>query len=118
MMVTAEDLVALVQLAHQIHEQNRSKGFYDDFDPADNKQAAIRVALIGAEVTELLEELRFPEPRQGKTRHSAEVEEAADVFIRLLDYAAARGFAGALVAAVFEKLAYNATRPVKHGKIF
>jgi hypothetical protein len=71
----------------------------------------------GPELSELLEGLRYGDPKSDKIPGftSAE-EEAADVLIRLLDMAHARGWrVGEAMAA---KHGYNASRPHKHGTKF
>lgn len=119
MEVTAEDLVPLVQLAYRIHDINVAKGFYDGVDTNDGAQMARFVLLGICEDAEMVEEMRYAEPRMSeKIKFPAEVEEWADSMIRRLDVAVARGFVAAGILAILAKVAYNETRPVKHGKKF
>ena len=69
---------------------------------------ASKIALIHSEVSEMLEGLRKGLPDDHLPHRSAEEVEAADVFIRLVDYCGARKID--LAAAVTEKMHYNETR--------
>lgn len=85
----------------EAHETAISKGWYDV--PVEN---GTKFALIHAEVSEALEA-----DRKGDKEHVA--EELADVVIRVFDYC---GYSGIdLQAAIEKKMAYNKTRPHKHG---
>ncbi len=67
-----------------------------------------KIALIHSEVSEMLEGLRKGQKDDHLPHRSMEEVEAADIFIRLMDYCGARGLD--LEGAVIEKLDYNAHR--------
>lgn len=73
-----------------------------------------KIALIHSELGEMTEGVRKPGPDQHLPEFTQEEVEAADTFIRLMDYAQEWGlrFAEAVVA----KMEYNAGRPYKHNK--
>lgn len=71
-------------------------------------------ALISSEVAEITEGVRKPGPDQHCPAFTQEEIELADVLIRCFDYAGA--FNLRLAEAVAAKMAYNASRPFKHGK--
>lgn len=118
--MSTPDFQNLIDLAVEIHELNVSKGFYDDVKTGDALDMVPKVALIASEVFEMLEELRYREPRADKhlLHRSAEEVECADVFIRLLDYIVARGFIDRFATIAREKHEYNKNRPYKNGKKF
>ncbi len=96
----------------RVHALATNNGFWKEVNLGE------KCALIHSEVSELLEVYRKP-GLQFSTKVpalSAEAEEMADILIRLLDLAAARGID--LWEAAKLKHAYNATRPYKHGKAF
>ncbi len=96
-------------LATTCHEIAISKGWWDE----PRKDGEL-VALIHSEASELLEALRHHNPMSLKIPTFLESEEElADIIIRCLDMAEARGYdlAGALLA----KIEYNRTREHKHG---
>jgi NTP pyrophosphatase (non-canonical NTP hydrolase) len=108
----------LNELAKTIHKRNRAKGFYDREwigapanDPLSGYHnpslASEKLLLVVSEVVEIQDALR-----DGDRGH--EQEEIADVFIRMLDYAAWRGFN--IEAAIHAKMQQNDERPVLHGR--
>lgn len=125
----------LNKLAKTIADGNEKRGFWDDVtawsdvtaaefaDPTwvERAFAVEKLALIGTEVSEAIEELR--DGRELTATYHREdgkpegvPSELADVLIRVLDFA---GFHGIDVdKAVAEKLAYNETRGHKHGRKF
>lgn len=99
-------------LSLDIHQMNYANGFWDNVQ--DNFSS--KIALVHSELSEALEADRknlmddkLPD------RHGREVE-LADAMIRIFDLAGRYGMdlGGALVA----KIAYNASRPYKHGKAY
>jgi NTP pyrophosphatase (non-canonical NTP hydrolase) len=98
----------LNELAKTINADNVAKGFYDS-----PREFGTTIALIHSELSEALEASRKDLMDDKLThRHGVEVE-LADALIRILDYA---GHANLdIEGAVMEKLAFNKTRPYKHG---
>lgn len=107
-------------LSEEIHAANVEKGFW----PVEKLTPfgyATAIGLLHAEVSELLEEAREASPHASSKVPgvTAEEEELADVIIRALDYAAARGFSWSLGSTIRKKLLYNLSRPYRHGsKLF
>jgi len=117
--------VSLNKLATAINNWAYTKGFWDS---ASNgvvtnelrrellaKTKAQKLMLIVSEVSELLEGLRKP-VESGLEGFTNEEEEAADVIIRMLDYAGQ--YQLRIGEAVLAKMAKNEGRPFKHGKEF
>lgn len=121
---------ALQMFAAMANANSREHGFYEEQDrmqgvihsalgleAADKYLLDVRlskIALIHSELGEMTEGVRKPGPDQHLPSFTQEEVEAADTFIRLMDYAHEWGlrFAEAVVA----KMEYNAGRPFKHGK--
>lgn len=74
------------------------------------------IALLHSELSEMLEAVRKPGPDHHCPQFTNEEIEAADVLIRLLDYC--QGHHLRLAEATLAKMAFNASRPHKHGKAF
>lgn len=101
------------------HSLATIKGFWAGNDTRNDPQfLGCKLALIHAEVSELLEAVR---DRPGGLCDklidlTREQEEVADIFLRLADYCGARGIN--LEMAVTIKHEYNKTRGPLHGKSF
>lgn len=104
-------VTAINELAHDIHQGNRARGFWDG-----ERNKGEMIALIHSELSEALEGLRGNNTSDKLPLLTAEEEEMADVIIRVLDYSA--GFGLNIGQAIAAKLEYNAKRPYKHGKKF
>ena len=122
-------------LSKEIYQANKAKGFWEDreniphmmeeldgyfskdkIEAAQKAFIAQMLALIHSEISEALEADR-KDLMDDKLPHRLGLEvELADAFIRICDMAG--GLSMDLGGAVEEKLAYNTTRPFKHGKQF
>lgn len=126
---------ALGVYASMANGNSREHGFWDDYD-ATYKAVALgagspdhedelrakyqldiklsKIALMHSELGEMTEGVRKPHEDEHCSVFTSEEVEAADVFIRLMDYVGEFGlrFADAVMA----KMEYNAGRTYKHGK--
>ena len=94
---------------HAVHQNAKEHGWHDT--PVDPVTA---LALIHCEVSEAVEGLRHGNPpSEHIPEFSAVEEELADVVIRCMDLAGAKGYR--LAEAVIAKHEFNKVRPHKHG---
>jgi NTP pyrophosphatase (non-canonical NTP hydrolase) len=98
----------LNDLAQQIHENAKAKGFWHE-----ERSTPTLLMLIVTELAEACEGDRNNIPLGEK---GALDEELADAIIRILDMCAGKGID--IERAVRNKMAYNKTRPIKHGKLY
>lgn len=96
------------------HASAVAKGFY----PVSRMPTfGESIALIHSELSEALEAARYGNPESPNLPgHSHIAEELADAVIRILDLSGHRQID--LGATILAKMAYNQTRPIKHGKKF
>lgn len=120
----------LNELSQLIHADNVAKGFYEgpaqltelvnqhgtdeDKDALKKLFGAQRIALMHSELSEGLEGHRKDLMDDHLPHRSSFEVELADALIRILD--AAGHYKLDILGAVQEKLAYNRSRPYKHGK--
>lgn len=96
-------------VANAVHATAKDKGWWDD-DRNDGEA----IALMHSELSEALEALRHGNPADDKIPEFSGVEaELADVIIRIMDMAPARGWR--IGEAVVAKIAFNKTRERMHG---
>lgn len=110
---------AIIRRSHAIAV---SKEWWRDFDEAPRRfkpyVLATKIALIASEVSEAMEAARENHYPQHTVDGKPEgvVVELADAIIRIFDFCEKLGLD--LKGALLDKLDFNETRPVKHGKVF
>lgn len=103
----ARDLT-LDQWVRECHGVSRDAGWWHPGEHLDPIVMASKIALIHSEVSEMLEGLRKGLSDVHLPHRSSEEVEAADIFIRLMDYCGARNLN--ILDAVIEKMQYNIFR--------
>jgi len=103
------DKRSVSELQKAIHRTAVEHGWWE----ADRPIGEV-LMLIVTEVAEAMEAYWIGNPESEKIRgHSRVEEELADAIIRILDYAGGMGFD--LESTLLAKMAYNDTRPYRHG---
>lgn len=114
--------LTIQELCRKSHDTAVSKGFWEDPNPNPGE----KIALMHSELSEALEELRsspddicprmiyYNQEKPDKPEGLA--VELADLLIRVGDFCAAYGVP--IAEALRLKMAYNETRPHKHGRAF
>lgn len=110
------------ELVDHANTNSLNKGFWDDQPKPSEDQTpyiAMKLALIHSEVSEVLEELRDGHPMKatrytGTGKPEGIPSELADIVIRVADLCGAYGID--LEDMIVEKMAYNTSRPYKHGR--
>lgn len=119
--VDAQFITAIEFMTNRVHTWAIDKGFWPAgfvANPTLNngRNDGEAIALMHSELSELLEAARdgYATPSTKIPGFSNAEEEAADLFIRLIDLAGGRRWR--LGEAILAKHAYNMNRPHKHGR--
>lgn len=97
------------QVATDVHQNAVNKGWWET-----ERNDGEMIALMHSELSEALEAIRHGNPASDHIPEFTGLEEEfADVIIRIMDTALARGLR--LPEAILAKMAFNAGRQYKHG---
>ncbi len=97
------------EVAQEVNKISIEKGWWE----GESNEGEL-IALMHSELSEALEAIRNGNPPDDKIPEFTGVEaELADVIIRIMDMAAAKGYR--VGEAVVAKINYNKNRPYKHG---
>lgn len=115
----SKDTDTIDRVAFEMYGIAKDHGFHlgETIGDVNDERMAVYVANLHGEVSELWEATRrgkLWEPCDKPCGLTCEEEELADIAIRVMDTAVARGIS--LGKAIEAKAAYNRTRPHKHGK--
>ena len=111
--------ISINELAKTIYKANRAKGFWDimakhiDEPEIIDLLVATKISLMHSELSEALEAHRKSLKDNHLTDYDGLVVELADTLIRILDLCGA--FDMPIGEVIEKKLAYNTSRPHKHG---
>lgn len=109
-----EFILNISKMSDYIHRWAVGKGFWEQ---GDKRNEAELIMLMVTELAEACEGIRQGNnPSEHISEFSAAEEEFADTVIRIMDHCAAKGYR--LGEAILAKMAFNETRPYKHGKMF
>ena len=107
-------LECLNQACRQYHDINQRIGWWTDkktgkpLDKNDPHVLLGKIALMHSELSEAVEGIRKDQMDNHLPHRKMEEVEFADLFLRMIDFAGARGYD--LEGAIVEKIAYNLTR--------
>lgn len=111
--------LSINEMAEAAYKNSAAKGFWDSYPPGPLSPEVIgsKLALIHSEVSEALEDARegFMDTRLHGGKPVGFPSELADIVIRVGDLAKRMGID--LENEIITKMAYNATRTHKHGKV-
>lgn len=108
---------AFNDIIHECYDNSVAHGFHDYTKDAPFNVPE-KLALIHSEVSEALEDYRSDDMKEKLTETGKPVgfpSEIADIVIRVFDLAGKMGLD--LTGAIERKMAYNRSRPYKHGKV-
>jgi NTP pyrophosphatase (non-canonical NTP hydrolase) len=112
MTITHRFVTEFNELATRHHAMMVDRGFWEE-----EHEDAVRLMLMVTELAEACEAIRHSNPPDDKIPEFSGLEsELADVILRIMDMAQARGLR--VAEALLAKITYNATRGYKHGKAF
>lgn len=112
----------IADLIDEAFANSRDHGFHEGEDPNDVNVLGMKLALIHSEVSEALEDVRdgkmettYVVPSQAG-KPNGFLSEIADVVIRCGDLVGMLGRRDEFVQVLKQKMAYNRSRPHKHGR--